>query len=249
MANTDFFDDDLERQRDAERRGKLATGDVMNINNEDPAAEGVPVRSVSDFSITRMAKHKQEMDAKVASAVEELEKLRKRQEDLDRQRKDLEDLRKRQEEYERGKQEMLDRLNQSLVSLEKEEIQATRLSELLGATRQSFKVMLTELQTINEEVWPEDEIRDELNKATTRVDDVRMEYNKAVAKIDAISGRGNAQAPAEHPSMVFEERHAGLEVEQGFFHWVKIGLAVTLPLILVLLALIALVLVVRGRGL
>ncbi len=246
MANTDFFDDDLERQRDAERRAKLATGDVMKINNEDPAAEGVPVRSVSDFSITRMAKHKQEMDAKVASAMEELEKLRKRQEDLDRQRKDLEDLRKRQEEYERGKQEMLDRLNQSLVSLEKEEIQATRLTELLGATRQSFKVMLTELQVINEETWPADQIRDELNKATTRVDDVRMEYNKAVARIDAISGR-DAQAPAAHPSVVFEERHTGLETEQSFLHWVKIGVAVTLPLILVLLALIALVLVVRGR--
>jgi len=246
MANTDFFDDDLERQREAERRGKLATGDVMKINDEGHAAEGVPVRAVSDFSITRMAKHKQEMDAKVASALEELEKLRKRQEDLDRQRKDLEDLRKRQDEYERGKQEMLDRLNQSLVSLEKEEIQATRLTELLGATRQNFKVMLTELQAINEETWPEEQIRGELTKATTRVDDIRMEYNKAVAKIDAVSGRG-AQAPAVHPSVVFEEHRAAPEEARGFFHWVKIGVAVTLPLILVLLAVIALVLVMRGH--
>ena len=245
MTNTDFFDDDLRRHHDAERRAKLAANDVTQVNDEDPA-EGVPVRSVSDFSITRMAKHKQEMDAKVASAVEELEKLRKRQEDLDRQRKELEDLRKRQEDYERGKQEMLDRLNQSLVSLEKDEIQANRLTEILGATRQRFRIMLGELQEINEETWPEDEIRDELNKAVTRVDDVRMEYNKAVAKIDAISGN-DAKAPATHQSVVFEERRASPDAEHNFLHWLKIGVAVSLPLILVLLALIVLVLVVRGR--
>jgi len=246
MANTDFFDDDLERRHDAERRGKLGANDVTQVNEEDPAAEGVPVRSVSDFSITRMAKHKQEMDAKVASAMEELEKLRKRQEDLDRQRKELEDLRKRQDEYERGKQEMLDRLNQSLVSLEKEEIQANRLTEILGASRRRFKVMLGELQAINEETWPEAEIRDELNKAVTRVDDIRMEYNKAVAKIDAVVGQ-DAKAPAAHESMVFEERHASLDAEHGFLHWFKIGVAVSLPLIVVLVVLIVLALVVRNR--
>ncbi|MCX6995612.1 MAG: hypothetical protein NTV49_00645 [Kiritimatiellaeota bacterium] len=246
MANTDFFDDDLRRHHDAERRAKLAANDVTQVNDEDPAAEGVPVRSVSDFSITRMAKHKQEMDAKVASAVEELEKLRKRQEDLDRQRKELEDLRRRQEEYEHGKQEMLDRLNQSLVSLEKDEIQANRLTEILGATRQRFKSMLGELQEINEESWPEHEIRDELNKAVTRVEDVRMEYNKAVAKIDAVSGQDD-QAPAAHPSVVFEERHASPEAAHNFWHWFKIGVAVSLPLLLVLVVLIVLVLVVRVR--
>ena len=246
MANTDFFDDDLRRHHDAERRAKLAAQDVTQVNDEDPAAEGVPVRSVSDFSITRMAKHKQEMDAKVASAVEELEKLRKRQEDLDRQRKDLEELRKRQESYEHGKQEMIDRLNQSLVSLEKDEIQANHLTEILSATRQRFKTMLGELQGINEETWPENEIRDELNKAMARVDDVRMEYNRAVSKIDAISGQ-EAKAPAAHQPMVFEERRAGLEVEHNFLYWFKVGVAVSLPLIVVLAMAVALVLMLRSR--
>jgi predicted nuclease with TOPRIM domain len=181
--------------------------------------------------------------------MEELEKLRQRQEDLDRQRKDLEELRKRQDDYQRGKQEMSDRLNQSLVTLEKEELQASRLAELLGATRKRFKVMLGEVQALDEETWPEDAIRDELNKAAALVDDVRMEYNKAVAKIDAVSG--DAKTPpsaAAHPAVIFEEsRRAVEEAEKGFGYWLKVGLAITLPLIVVLLVLTALLLLARNH--
>ena len=239
MANRDFFDDDLNRAQEAERRAKLAADDLTKVGSEGTGADGVPVRSVSDFTITRMSKHKQELDSKVAGAMEELEKLRKRQEDLDLQRKDLEDLRKRQEDYQRGKREMSDRLNQSLVTLEKEELQASRLAELLSATRKRFKAMLNDVQSIDEETWPEEAIRDELNKAATLVDDVRMEYNKAVAKIDAVSG--DAKTPpsaAAHPAVIFEEsRRVVEETEKGFGYWLKVGLAITLPLIVVLVLL------------
>jgi len=240
MSNRDFFDDDLVRAQDAERRAKLAVGDVSKVGSEGDAAEGVPVKSVSDFTLTRMTKHKQELDHKVAGAMEELEKLRKRQEDLDRTRKDLEDLRKKQEDYQRGKQEMMDRLNQSLVTIEKEEIQASRLAELLSATRKRFKAMLGDLQTIDEETWPEAGIRDELNKAATVVDDVRMEYNKAVAKIDAISGDAQSQGGATvHPAVIFEEgRRVAEEPEKNFGYWLKVGFAVTLPLVVALLMLV-----------
>src|ERR1039457_5079014 len=129
MPNRDFFDDDLNRVQEAERRAKLAVGDITRVDSEGAVAEGVPIKSVSDFALTRMTKHKQELDHKVAGALAELEKLKMPQEDLDRTRKDLEDLRKRQDDYQHGKQEMMDRLNQSLVTIEKEEIQASRLAE------------------------------------------------------------------------------------------------------------------------
>ena len=244
MTNRDFFDDDLNRAQEAERRAKLGMEDVTRVGSEGAAAEGVPVKSVSDFTLTRMSKHKQELDSKVAGAMEELEKLRKRQEDLDLQRKDLEDLRKRQEDYQRGKREMSDRLQQSLVTLEKEEIQANRLAELLSATRKRFKAMLNDVQAIDEETWPEEAFRDELNKSATLVDDVRIEYNKSVAKIDAVSG--DAKTPpsaAAHPAVIFEEnRHMAEEPEKGFGYWLMVGLAITLPLIIVLLILTTVIL-------
>ena len=241
MPNRDFFDDDLNRVQEAERRAKLAVGDITKVDSEGAVAEGVPIKSVSDFALTRMTKHKQELDHKVAGALEELEKLKMRQEDLDRTRKDLEDLRKRQDDYQHGKQEMMDRLNQSLVTIEKEEIQASRLAEMLNATRKRFKAMLGDLQAIDEEAWPEETIRDELLKAAALVDDVRMEYNKSVSKIDAIGGGGQAQGGgAGHPPVIFEEgRHIVAEPEKNFGYWLKVGLAITLPLIIVLLVVAA----------
>jgi hypothetical protein len=244
MPNRDFFDDDLNRVEDAERRSKLAAGDVTRVGNEGAAAEGVPVKSVSDFALTRMTKHKQELDLKVSGANEELEKLRKRQGDLDRQRKDLEDLRKKQDDYTHGKREMMDRLMQSLVTIEKEEIAASRLAELLSATRKRFKAMLGDLQSIDEEGWPEEAFRDELNKSSTLVEDVRLEYNKSVAKIDAISTAAPVTGgeSAVHPAVIFEEgRRHDEEPEKNFGYWLKVGLAITLPLIITLFALIGVI--------
>ena len=191
-----------------------------------------------------MTKHKQELDLKVSGANEELEKLRKRQEDLDRQRKDLEDLRKKQDDYTHGKREMMDRLTQSLVTIEKEEIAASRLAELLSATRKRFKGMLGEIQAVDEEGWPEEGFRDELNKASTLVEDVRLEYNKSVAKIDAINTAAPApgSAPNVHPAVIFEEgRRHDDEPEKNFGYWLKVGLAITLPLIITLFALIGVI--------
>ena len=128
MANTDFFDDDLVKQRDSARRLKLGpSDDSIGTVGDGASSDEVPVRPVSDFNLTRMAKHKQEVDDHVATAVHELERLRKRQEDLEREKKELEELRRKQEEYERGKREMSERLSQSLVTLEKDELQAERV--------------------------------------------------------------------------------------------------------------------------
>lgn len=247
MGNRDFFDEDLNRVEEAERRGKLASDDVTRVGNEGAAAEGVPVKSVSDFALTRMTKHKQELDQRVAGANDELGKLRQRQEDLDRQRKDLEDIRKKQDDYTHGKREMVDRLTQSLVSIEKEEIAASRLAELLSATRKRFKAMLGDLQAIDEETWADDAFRAELNKASALVDDVRLEYNKSVAKIDAVSSAAPAAGGSVHPAVIFEEgRRHDEQPEKTFGDWIKIGLAVTLPLVIALLALMV-VIIVRTR--
>ncbi len=248
MANTDFFDDDLIKQRDDGKRIKLGPGDEpIGTLSDIGTSDEVPVRSVSDLNLTRMAKHKQEVDEQMVGAVQELERLRKRQEDLEREKKELEDLRRKQEEFERGKREMSERFTQSLVSLEKEELQAERVSELLGATRKRFKGLFGEIQAINEELWPEEQVRDELNKALTVLDDARMEYNKAMSKIDAVLG--NKKAAPDHLPMVFEETKASSDEERPFVYWFKVGVAVSLPLIITLVAITALFVILHTSGL
>jgi hypothetical protein len=250
MANTDFFDDDLVKQRDAGKRIKLGPGDEpMGTVGDAQSSDEVPVRPVSDFNLTRMAKHKQDVDEQVVTAMQELERLRTRQENLEKEKRDLEEIRRKQEEYERGRREMVERLNQSLLTLEKDELQASRLAELLGATRKRFKALLTDIQGLNDEAWPEEQFRDELNKALTVIEDARMEYNKSMTRIDTVSGPGKPGV-GEHQPVIFEEsRFGGSEPEKSFGHWLKVGFAVSLPLIVVIIAVTAFILVLRSSGL
>ena len=186
------------------------------------------------FNLTRMAKHKQDVDENVVHAVEELERLRKRQEDLEREKRELEDVGHKQMEYEQGKQEMLTRLNQSLVTLEKDELQAERLAELLGSTRKQFKEMLAEIKAINEEIWPEENIGDELNKSLALIEDTRMEYNKSLSKIEAAGG-AEPRALGSGSMPMFEDSQVFGSEEKSFGYWLKVGAAVTLPLAIVLI--------------
>ena len=249
MSNTDFFDDDLGKQRDAARRIKLGGGgEPSEVVGEISSADDVPVRPVSDFNLTRMAKHKHEVNEQVASAMQELERLRKRQEDLEREKKDLEDLRRKQEEFERGKREMIERLNQSLISLEKDEIESQRLSELLGETRKRFKAMQADIDKVSEENWPENQIREELNKAVVILEDARLEYNKSMTRIEAVSNDSKKVTTESRP-VIFEESGLHREVEKPFAFWVKVGMAVSTPLVLTIVIIFVLFLVLHFRGL
>ena len=94
---------------------------------------------------------------------------------------------------------------------------------------------------MNDEVWPEEQFRDELNKALTVIEDARMEYNKSMTRIDTLGGTGKTGG-AEHQPVIFEESRFGSETEKSFGHWLKVGFAVSLPLIVVIIAVTALIL-------
>ncbi len=241
MANTDFFDDDLGRQRDAARRIKLSDEPLTTLS--DMSSDDVPVRPLSDLSLTRMAKHKQDVDENVVQAAQELERLRKRQETLEREKRELEEIRRKQEEYERGKRDVIERLGQSLITMEKDELQAERMAELLNATRKQFKEMLAEVEKLNEALWPEERFGEELTKALALVEDTRMEYNKSLSKIEAAGGTevriaSSVSAMGEPPRLNYDE-------ERPFGYWLKVGMAVSLPLIVFILLVVILFIVMR----
>jgi hypothetical protein len=185
-----------------------------------------------------MAKHREEMNAQVATAKVEIERLRRRQSDLEREKQALEDLGQKQEQYERGRQEMTDRITESLVGLERLEADAMRLVEIYSGARQRHLEMLKELQGINDSDWADEAFREEMNKALALIDTIRKEYVKSQAAVEAAGGAGAAeQAAAARP---LERRRT--EMPTGFGTWLKIGFAMTLPLVILILLLIALVL-------
>ena len=248
MPGTDFFDDDLVRQRPGARAPAPARSeDSVETLGQGGAPDDVPVRTISDLNLTRMARHKHQVTEQSTVALQELERLKKRQEELEQEKRQLEEMRRKHDDFDRGKREMTDHLKRSLVSLEREEVEYGRLVEQLGATRKRFKALLAGLEEIKEETWAEEEIRDQLNRSLGIIEDTRMEYNKALAKIDAVKGGEKAAPSGAAPAnpMLYED-HAPAE-EKPFAYWIKVGLAVSLPLVVALLILgIIIILSVRG---
>ena len=248
--STDFFDDDLVRKRDAGGRLKMGPGDEpVETLGEGPTSDDVPVRSISDFNLTRMARHKQQVSDQSAAALQELDKLKKRQEQLESEKRDLEELRRKHEDFDRGKREMVDHLKRSLVTLERQEVETGRLVEMLGASRKRFKGMLTMLEEIKEEAWAEDQIREQLNRSLGIIEDTRMEYNKAMSKIEAVKGEEKTGTAGGSPALVYEDRSSYSGEERPFGYWLKVGIAVSLPIIVTLIALAILYYVVQANGL
>ena len=239
---TDFFDEDLAQRRGAVKSTSLGSGPdgMMNLKSDDPAA-----RPLSDLSLTRMARHREELNTQKASAKLHIERLKQKQSEMEREEQMLSDLLEKQDQYERGKHEMLDRLSESMVSLQKLGDHAARQVEVYFTTRDRLAADLEELQKINDATWAEDSFRDELNKAVVQIDAIRSDFVKAQATIEAVGGPVKLFDEMSHKATLREDDEFAPS-STGFGHWLKVGLAVSLPLILTIVVAVTIV-VIKGR--
>lgn len=222
---TDFFDEDL-----------LRTGAGTGGYDDLDVSDGVAMLPISDVGLNRLSRQKQEVTTQVAGAVQKIEHLRSRQQLLEREKQELEELAKKQDEYESGKRDMIEKLGRWLIMLDKEKVQAVRMVELLGETFERFRESLAELEKIDENKWKEENFQLELNKALVRVDIARSTYTKAMAKIEAANWQKRG---GKDQFEVMKEASLEIDNDKGFFYWLKVGLAVTLPLVVVLICLFA----------
>jgi hypothetical protein len=216
---TDFFDDDLLQPS-------------LKPHGMPEQRANSPGRSSSEASVGKMAQQKEEMSNQVAAAVQEIEHLRMKQEDLEREKNKLQELGRKQEEYERDKKDVIEKIDRGIITAEKEEVEATRMVELLSETRVKFKNMLAELRNINEDSWVDENFEAELNRASAMVENARMDYKKALARVDASSWH---KGITREQSELLEGVAGGMGIGQGFGHWLKIGIAMTLPLIVMVI--------------
>lgn len=227
---TDFFDDDLLRASNSRQEGA-------------DESDAIPVQPILGATLGKMAKKKEEMSHQAASAVQEIERLRMKQEELEREKTALEELTRKQDQYEHDKTDIIEKLERSVVAMEREESQAARMVELLSESRSRFKATLAQIRAINEEMWGDHNFNDELNRSSALIETARMDYKKALAKIEAVnlhSGTNEVSSTAALDEMGFE---SGGEKEFGY--WVKVGFAVTLPLMGGILLLLVLYLVMH----
>jgi cell division protein FtsB len=167
------------------------------------------------------------LDSQVQKAQEQLLQLKRQQEQIEKQKRELEELSRRQEELEHGRAEMTDKLTRSLVVLEREAYDAQKKMEQLRATRESFGQHLESLEAIDPRTWNPSDLSKELSRALSTVDDARTEYSQQRSRLQATTD--------EHESVPLPETSSGFERSNGlahsFGHWLQIGLAFTLPLI------------------
>ena len=168
----------------------------------------------------------EELDNQVQRAQEQLLQLKRQQEMIERQKRELEELSRKQEELERGRAEMIEKLNRSLVIIERETYEAEKRVEQLRATNAAFLQHLEVLERINPKNWSNADLHKELSKALSSVDDARTEFNKSITKINAKSDQ-EIITPATTGSYDGTPETGAV----NFGLWLKRGLAFTLPLI------------------
>lgn len=228
---TDFFDDDLVRERESALKIKLDGDGAGPRDGHIPSSRDLPNRPVSDLTLTNLARHKHEVTEQMVDKSEELNRLKARQEELERERRLLEELRHKQDAFDSGRRELKDRLVQNLARMEKDRLQAERYAQMLEETRKLFRERLDEIGALRDDEWEDENLLDELNRGLTLLETVRSDYEKAMAKIEAAQphvGGGEMRLPA---AASYADEGQGPEMPRGEFRrWLVAGLGFTLPL-------------------
>ncbi len=229
--STEFIDDDLLKTQD------------LSIKSTDSRSYS-SVRPISEAGLSRMMRQKEDMSNQMAGAVKEIEQLRMKQVDLEKEKIELEDLARRQDDYQKNKLEIVEKLTKSLILIEKEEVNAARMVELFSVMGMRFKASLSELQKIDEGSWTDDNYQMEISKAQVLVEDARNIYKKAMAKIDAAGWKADSmEAKTETASTGMLSDIKG---PVDLITLLKIGFAVCLPLMVFFLIMFLWWLVAQG---
>jgi hypothetical protein len=184
------------------------------------------------------------LEEKVHQAEQQEHLLKRQLETVERQKRELEDLSRRQETLNTGRADLTEKLTRALVVLEREAIDASKRLEAIQAINSSFVHHLEVIEAINPKSWDSLEINRELTRALAAVDDAREEYMKSYPKFCA-DPAGEAARPANGADDAGDS--ASGEVKD-FFGWLKIGLAISLPLLIFgLIALVVIISRLPGR--
>ncbi len=144
--------------------------------------------SMSDPTPASRPPSREELDVKVSDAQQQLAELKRRQDELERERASLEESRRRRVELDTGRQEMLHHLARGLVLLEETELKCRRDAEQMSKSLAGMRACLDKVSTINQESWSGESYNVELTRALTAIENARMEWNAARLKWPLLDG-------------------------------------------------------------
>jgi hypothetical protein len=173
----------------------------------------------------------------VDRTTERISFLKKKQEEMQKQKADLEELRRQREELDSVKREVLVNLERGIAVLDKEESELKRKHSLVKITRDEFDRIITEVRGIREKTWPEENLKGELSRALAIVAKAKRGYIEARGKVDALSTRDvkdteSQSLPAPSPPESLPDRPGEL-FRRGFFLFLPAALLAILVAIAV----------------
>jgi len=185
----------------------------------------------------------EQLGDQVQKAQEQLIHLKRQQEQIEKQKRELEEMARKQDQLQHGKAEMIEHFTRALVVLERQAYDSQKRVEQLRATHESFVQHLDAVEAINPRNWDSLDINKELNRALSAVDDARAEYQRSRAVIDAETSLETLAPEAQSSGC---EGGGATEISGDFLHWLKIGLAFTLPLLILGMLLLAAFILTHG---
>lgn len=187
---------------------------------------------------------REELDLRVSDAQQQLAELKRKQDELERERAGLEEARRRRVELQTGREEMLRHLARGLVLLEESELKSRRDAEQMARSLAGLRESLTKVQSVNEESWSAETYNVELTRALTAIENARMEWNGARLKWPVLDGA--------LPSAAGADAGAGPAKIQGHFlgaqsfgELCRLGFALTWPVAVAVLLGAALMVLLR----
>ena len=215
---TDFFDEDLAESTPA------------------PAASPAAAPGESYYE-----RQKRELPEQLTKTGDEIERLKQRQEALERRKQEIIDQRRRVELFEHNRKDLLDKLRRNAVMVVRESEQASRTAALCNEVGGLFSRLHQELEAFAPDSWSEEEYDARLTEALAKVDAATAEYRKAMDQVAAVNWRG---AEAVHDDDATLDASGG--APRGFGRWFLAGLAFSIPFAIIALVVLAIVYFMRG---
>ncbi len=200
-----------------------------------PGPQSAPGAHDAASTPSQYERRKRLVEESESRAADELDRMRKRSEEIERRRQLLRALRTRHAEFDRSHKELSEGLKRHAVLLKDEEEQASRAATLCHETRRRFETLLDELERIDADAWTDESHESDLTQALAQIEAARAVFRKGVDRVAALGWRPERgqRAGADDPLL----DHA--TARRSFGEWVTVGVALSLPLAVVLLAILA----------
>ena len=204
-------------------RSEFVDSDVLTTAR--PASRPTPMSDSPAGSANRPPS-REELDHKVSHAQQQLAELKRKQDELERERAGLEEARRRRVELQTGREEMLHHLARGLVLLEEAELKSRRDAEQMAKSLGGLRESLDKVTAIHDETWTAESYSVELTRALTAIENARMEWNTARLKWPLLDAAlPNSTGPAATTGKI-QGHFLGA---QSFGELCRLGFALTWP--------------------